>query len=118
MSNKELYKETFSRLHASDGLDLEVMRMKEKHKGFRCRRSLMVFAAIMTVMLAMSAIAYAATGGKIVERVKVWIGGETMNLSEGDLVQSEDGQFIIKIDKADGDHTEATIYKADKEAED
>lgn len=117
MSNKELYKETFSKLHASDGLDLEVMRMKEKRKGFRCRRSFMTAVAIMTVMLAMSAIAYAATGGKIVERVKVWIGGEAMNFSGGDLVRSEDGQFIIKIDKSEGDHTEATIYKADKAAE-
>ena len=105
MNNMGLYKKTFSRLHASGSLDLEVMEMKKR--GFRCRRSLLVFTAIMTVMLAMSAIAYAAAGDKIVERVKVWLGSESVDLKEGEISQNEDGDFVIKIKIDD------KTYKAD-----
>lgn len=98
MNNMEIYKKTFSRLHASGSLDLEVMEMKKRGTGFRCRRSLLVLTSVMTVMLAMSAIAYAATGGKIVDRVKVWLGSESVDLQEGEIIQNEDGEFVIKID--------------------
>ena len=107
MNNMGLYKKTFSRLHASGSLDLEVMEMKKRGTGFRCRRSLRVFTAIMTLMLAMSAIAYAAAGDKIVERVKVWLGSESVDLKEGEISQNEDGDFVIKIKIDD------KTYKAD-----
>ena len=51
--------------------------------------------------------AYAAAGDKIVERVKVWLGSESVDLKEGEISQNEDGDFVIKIKIDD------KTYKAD-----
>lgn len=98
---RELYRSAFSRLHASDTLDWEEMNMKNKKQGFRCRRSLLVFAAVLIVMMAMSALTYAATDGQVLETVKVWINGSSVDA--GDYIQ-EDGS--IQIDLSEGDTVE------------
>lgn len=95
---RELYRSAFSRLHASDTLDWEEMNMKTKKQGFRCRRSLLVFAAVLIVMMAMSALTYAATDGQVLETVKVWINGSSVDA--GSYTQ-EDGS--IQIDFSEGD---------------
>lgn len=77
MNNRELYKKTFSNLHASDSLDLEVMKMKKSVKGPRCRKSLLVATMILALVFAMSCITYAATDGQIVDDIKVFFGGES-----------------------------------------
>ena len=106
---RELYRSAFSRLHASDTLDWEEMNMKNKKQGFRCRRSLLVFAAVLTVLMAMSALTYAATNGQVLETVKVWINGSSVDagsytqedgsiqidLSEGDTVEVEDEDWTV-----------------------
>lgn len=106
---RELYRSAFSRLHASDTLDWEEMNMKNKKQGFRCRRSLVVFAAVLIVMMAMSALTYAATDGQVLETVKVWINGSSVDagsytqedgsiqidLSEGDTVEVEDEDWAV-----------------------
>lgn len=98
---RELYRSAFSRLHASDTLDWEEMNMKNKKQGFRCRRSLVVFAAVLTVLMAMSALTYAATDGQVLETVKVWINGSSVNASS---YTQEDGS--IQIDLSEGDTVE------------
>lgn len=98
---RELYRSAFSRLHASDTLDWEEMNMKNKKQGFRCRRSLLVFAAVLTVLMAMSALTYAATDGQVLETVKVWINGSSVDA--GSYTQ-EDGS--IQIDLGEGDTVE------------
>lgn len=98
---RELYRSAFSRLHASDTLDWEEMNMKNKKQGFRCRRSLVVFAAVLTVLMAMSALTYAATDGQVLETVKVWINGSSVDA--GSYTQ-EDGS--IQIDLSEGDTVE------------
>lgn len=98
---RELYRSAFSRLHASDTLDWEEMNMKNKKQGFRCRRSLLVFAAVLTVLMAMSALTYAATDGQVLETVKVWINGSSVDA--GSYTQ-EDGS--IQIDLSEGDTVE------------
>lgn len=105
MSNKDLYKKTFSRLHASDTLRWEEMKMKRT--GFRCKRKALIFAMIMAAMMAMSVIAYAATGGQIIEDVRVFINGEeldsTVKKIENDGYQIEvtkdEGQIDLAIDE-------------------
>lgn len=106
---RELYRSAFSRLHASDTLDWEEMNMKNKKQGFRCRRSLVVFAAVLIVMMAMSALTYAATDGQVLETVKVWINGSSVDagsytqedgsiqidLSEGDIIEVEDEDWAV-----------------------
>lgn len=113
MNNIELYRKTFSKLHASDTLDMEVIKMKNKGNTFRCRRSLVVMAAVLAVMMAMSAIAYAATGGEILHTVKVWIGGESKELAIGDAIKSEDGQFTIKVKDVTESSVELGIHEGD-----
>ena len=98
---RELYRSAFSRLHASDTLDWEEMNMKNKKQGFRCRRSLVVFAAVLTVLMAMSALTYAATDGQVLETVKVWINGSSVDA--GSYTQ-EDGS--IQVDLGEGDTVE------------
>lgn len=98
---RELYRSAFSRLHASDTLDWEEMNMKNKKQGFRCRRSLVVFAAVLIVMMAMSALTYAATDGQVLETVKVWINGSSVDA--GSYTQ-EDGS--IQVDLSEGDTVE------------
>lgn len=98
---RELYRSAFSRLHASDTLDWEEMNMKNKKQGFRCRRSLVVFAAVLTVLMAMSALTYAATDGQVLETVKVWINGSSVDA--GSYTQ-EDGS--IQVDLSEGDTVE------------
>lgn len=103
MGNRELYKETFSKLHASGTLDLEGIKMKaEKKSGFRCRRSLLAAMAVLILTIAMSTIAYAVTGGKIIDDVKVFIGGEDQKgtvVYEKDqvVVRQQDDNFRIKM---------------------
>ena len=105
-NQRELYKNAFSRLHASGALEWEEMNMTtKKTTGFRCRRSMAVLAAVLTVLLAMSAIAYAATDGEIVQQVKVWINGE--QIDAGACTQ-EDGS--ISVDLKDGDHVKVEGY--------
>lgn len=98
---RELYRSAFSRLHASDTLDWEEMNMKNKKQGFRCRRSLVVFAAVLIVLMAMSALTYAATDGQVLETVKVWINGSSVDASS---YTQEDGS--IQIDLSEGDTVE------------
>ena len=80
MSNRELYKQTFSHLHTDHTLDPEGVKMKmQKHTnmtGLRCTRRILVTAIILTLMLAMAGISYAATDGAVLNSIKVWINGQ------------------------------------------
>ncbi len=88
MNNRELYQKTFSRLHASGDLDMEEIKMKQK-TGMRCRRRVLVLAAVLTVLTAMTAMAYAVTGGQVIRDIKVFIGGKQ---ADSVVVQSDDGK--------------------------
>ena len=104
---KELYRSAFSHLHASGTLEWEDLSMNSKNRefkgrGFRCRRSLAVLAAVLTVLMAMSAIAYAATDGEVLNTVKVWINGAS---ADAGAYTQEDG--TIKIELSEGDSAEA-----------
>lgn len=99
--NKKLYQAAFSPLHTSCNFDLEETKMKKTGTGFRCRRSIVVFAAVLSVLMAMSAVAYAVTGGQIIENMKVFIGGKQVDSA---VVKSEDGKsYRIDVrEEADG----------------
>lgn len=115
MNNRQLYKKTFSNLHAGHTLDLEGMKMKKHVSGPRCRRGLVVTVLILTMLFAMTCVGYAATDGKMFDNIKIWINGSqvatddyvtnedgsiTIDLSEGDKIstQSEDGQTETDLD--------------------
>lgn len=72
MSNKELFKQTFSELHASEDKVTEVIKMKgnKKIKHFPAKKLIAVAACIGTV-LAAGIVANAATDGAIIDNI-IW----------------------------------------------
>jgi len=71
MIDKDLYRETFSRLCASDEAKKEVFHMMEKQKKIRIPKLLRgaAIAAVMTMALAVTAAAAnAATDGMLLKR--------------------------------------------------
>lgn len=123
-NNRRLYLSAFSRLHASANLDLEGMIMKcDTKKGsgaVRCRRGLIVTTLIMVMLFAMSAVAFAATDGEIVNDVKsvvneitVWINGEKLDNSV--ITKQEDGSFSIDIQPGDQIKIDGNDYEISSE---
>ena len=51
MRNRELYQSPFSKLHASEELKLEEIKVK-KRTGFRCRRIVFAVAAVLALIMA------------------------------------------------------------------
>ena len=111
MRTRELYQSAFSKLHASEELKLEEIKVK-KRTGFRCRRIVFAVAAVLALIMAMSVIAFAATGGNLFYDVKVLVGGKT---ADSEMV-SEDGKYLIKVQE-NGDGTEYAIYDRENEIE-
>lgn len=123
LDNRRLYRATFSRLHASAKLDLEEIKMKSAGKQsngtIRCKRGILVTALIMVMLFAMSAVAFAATDGEIVNDVKsvvkgvsVWLNGEKLDVDE--VTKGEDGSISIDIHEGDqikvnGDDYESSV---------
>lgn len=103
MSNRELYKQTFSHLHTDHTLDPEGVNMKmQRNKnmtGLRCTRRILVTAIIMTLMLAMAGISYAATDGAVLDSIMVWINGQPAG--EGKVTVDENGAYTVQVQEGD-----------------
>ena len=103
MSNRELYKQTFSHLHTDHTLDPEGVKMKmQRNKnmtGLRCTRRILVTAIIMTLMLAMAGISYAATDGAVLDSIMVWINGQPAG--EGKVTVDENGAYTVQVQEGD-----------------
>ncbi|MGN0735601.1 MAG: hypothetical protein ACI4LP_07340 [Anaerovoracaceae bacterium] len=103
MSNRELYKQTFSHLHTDHTLDPEGVKMKmQRNKnmtGLRFTRRILVTAIIMTLMLAMAGISYAATDGAVLDSIMVWINGQPAG--EGKVTVDENGTYTVQVQEGD-----------------
>ena len=103
MNNRELYKQTFSHLHTDRTLDPEGVKTKmHKNKnmtGLRCTRRILVTAIIMTLVLAMAGISYAATDGAVLNSIKVWINGEPAG--DGVITSDENGTYTVHVQEGD-----------------
>ena len=91
MSNKELYKKTFANVTTSAALELEDVMKNNTGRPLRMRRSLLLVSLMLVLLMAMSAISFAATDGKIIDYVQVLINGESVNFGEH-TVKGEDGK--------------------------
>lgn len=109
MNNRQLYKTTFSKLHTDCELDWEAKTMETKKK-LRCGRKLVIVSMILVLMFAMTCIANAATGGQLVDGVKVFINGQEVDSS---VYIADDGS--VEIDAADADNVR--IAREDGEAQ-
>lgn len=127
MIDKDLYRETFSRLCASDEAKKEVFHMMEKQKKIRIPKLLRgaAIAAVMTMALAVTAAAAnAATDGMLLNGIMFHILSMDENRMElmddegnrfsvtavdGDLVREEDGRVYIQTDSGDVDITDSLL---------
>lgn len=100
-NNRELYKETFSRLHASEKCVTEVMEMTKIKKRVRLSRFAAVCIAAAMLVGLMSGITYAATGGETVNPVKaitVRLNGVEKDAS---YYRNSDGSYTVKMEAGD-----------------
>lgn len=127
MIDRDLYRETFSRLCASDEAKKEVFQMMEKQKKSRIPKLLRgaAIAAAMTLALAVTAAAAnAATDGMLLNGIMFHILSVDENHMElmdeegnrfsvtavdGDLVREEDGRVYIQTDSGDVDITASLL---------
>ena len=124
MTDRERYKRTFSQLHASDRVMMEVTSMK-KIKVMPMRR-LIAIAAAVVLIAAMATVAYAADIGGFRRHFQIWLKDGTpvdveFNMPDGELgnytasFKDENGnEVVIYGEIASGDAGDAT---GDAEAE-
>ena len=94
MNNRQLYQKAFSKLKATDRVTMEDIKMRQRGKNMRCRRSVLVLSAVLTLLMAVSAVAYAVTEGRIVENLKVFLGGRECSSV---VTENEDGTYRIHV---------------------
>lgn len=138
MIDKELYRETFSRLRASDEAKKEVFRKMEKQKKIRLPKVLRgaAIAAVMTMALAVTAGAVnVATDGMLLDGRLFHIiffdsthmeltddEGNTISVTAvgGNLVREEDGRVYVQLEDGEADITaelaENGVYSFEYEA--
>ena len=95
MNNSDMYRETFSCLHSDYASMEEVLKGKSKG-GLRMKKSLAVVLCVLIGLFAMSAVAYAATDGQILQDIKVFLNGEQVTATP-----DEDGNVEVEFDAGD-----------------
>lgn len=112
MNNRQLYKSTFSKLHTDCELNWEATKMETK-KRIRCSRRFIIVSLVLVLMLAMTCMVNAASGGQLMNDVKVFINGQEVNLTDDDKVYSvetEDGSsFDITVKGDSNSDTQVDI---------
>lgn len=114
MNNRQLYRTTFSKLHTDCELDWEAKAMETKKK-LRCSRKLVIVSMILVLIFAMTCIANAATGGQLVDNVRVFINGQEVDSS---VYLTDDGSVEIDVKDAEdvrvtGEGSEAQLETKD-----
>lgn len=110
-SNKELYKEVFSKLRASETVIMEEENMKNAKSRFRCSRLIAVCVSAALLLGATSGIAWAATDGATanpVRALRIFINGEEYGTYDKDSVtRNDDGSYTIHLKEGDTADVEA-----------
>ena len=100
-NNRELYKEVFSRLHASETVIREEEKMRNAKSRLRCSKLVAACASIALLIGATSGITYAATDGATanpIEAIKVYINGQEYDAG---IEKNEDGSFTVHMKSGD-----------------
>lgn len=99
-SSKELYKEVFSKLHASETVIREEGKMKHVRSRLRCSKLTAACISVALLLGATSGITYAATDGATANPVKafrVYINGEEYDAE----MQRKDDGYVIHLNQGD-----------------
>lgn len=105
MSNRELYKKTFSQLHASCGKVTEVIEMNETSKKRKLMsKRLVAVAACVACIASAGIVANAATGGELGSTIMGWliVDGEKTAI-EGEVSVDENGNKTTTATLDNGD---------------
>ena len=123
MIDKNLYRETFSQLHASDQAKQEVFQkmqeMRHRKRMPRVLRGAAIAAAMMMALAVTAGAVNVATDGEFFRQFTiVWTSGNhyqaqddqgntvSITMSDEDLVTVEDGRLILHVDGEDIDITD------------
>ncbi len=104
MSNKELYKSTFSHLHASSDVTQEAKHVK---KGY-IKKSLLIGAAAAALMATAAGAANIATDGAFFDGIKMFV--------VGDYTRNEDGTITFNVKDEEGSEVTVDVYTGEIEA--
>ena len=105
MSNKELYKNTFSQIHASQDRITEVIKMKDNTKKRKIYgKKLLVIAACAACLMSAGVVANAATDGELGRTVIGWFisSDGTQTAIEGNVSYDENGNKVTEAELEDG----------------
>lgn len=102
MTDREMFRKTFDKLHASPDVLTEVLNMTAEKKVIPIRRRYMtkVAAAIAAIVLfaGSGSVAYATNVGGIQRLVQVWIHGDQTDA----VFTVENGEYTLEYKDADG----------------
>lgn len=107
MNNKELYQKTFSRLHASEDLELEDIIMKKKK--FRLPKMAACFIAAFVLTSVLGVGAYAAVSGDFLGTIKVFFNGKATDV---DFYEQEDGSLLGRMKSDSKKEEELEVWVA------
>lgn len=107
MNNKELYQKTFSRLHASEDLELEDIIMKKKK--FRLPKMAACFMAALVLTSVLGVGAYAAVSGDFLGTIKVFFNGKATDV---DFYEQEDGSLLGRMKSDSKKEEELEVWVA------
>ena len=82
----------------------------ETKKKLRCSRKLVIVSMILVLIFAMTCIANAATGGQLVDNVRVFINGQEVDSS---VYLTDDGSVEIDVKDAE----DVRVTREDSEAQ-
>lgn len=107
MSNKELYKKTFSQIHASEDKIMEVIKMTDTKKRNNIRKFIAIAVCAASIM-SVGIVANAATDGEIGKSIISWFSADgTEQKVEGTVSYDENGKKITEYQK-DGKNVKIT----------
>lgn len=105
MTNKERYQRAFGTLRASEKIKQEAIEMannrEQAYKNYRSYlrgRRIVVAVVAMVLVLAMTAVAYAATDGQLFQMVRVFINGQERDAT---VYMNDDGSLSIGVEPGD-----------------
>ncbi|MGN1457397.1 MAG: hypothetical protein ACI4XP_05515 [Acutalibacteraceae bacterium] len=104
MSNKELYKKTFSQIHASDDKVMEVIKMADTKKKRKFYSKKLIAAAICAAaIMSVGVVANAATDGEIGRTIISWFSADgTEQQLDADVSYDENGNKVTTFSTNDG----------------
>ena len=97
MTNSERYRRTFGALHVSGERLKEVYEM-ENRKKLHIGRMILIGACVMALLTVSAFAANEVTGGKVFEKITVFVNGALVDGFKGSYTANGDGSYTIETE--------------------